>query len=878
MGLPAGTRLGPYEVLAPLGAGGMGEVFRARDTRLGRQVAVKILPEAVSQDPRRVARFEKEARALAALSHPNILDIHDFGQSDGRFYVVTELLEGETLRDRMAGEPLGWRKTAEIAASIADGLASAHAAGIVHRDLKPENVFVTADGRVKVLDFGLAKSTEPVLRDAVTVTARPGGALSMEGEVVGTLAYMAPEQLRGLKVDGRTDIFALGCVLFEMLSGRRPFTGATPADTISAILSGEPDSLDTVRIPVPPSLSRITSRCLEKRPEDRFHAAHDLALALRSISSDEQPAVRSGERPGPVGRRPLVVGASVVAALLCAVVAAVVFVKPHLGAKGAATDVVWGPPRQLTSAPGWEAEPALSPDGTLVAYSSNASGNPEIWVVDADGGEPLRLTNGPGLNRRPVWLPNGREIAFTSEREGVSSVWKISRLGGSPTPILEDGDSPAISPDGTRLAFVRRAPGGLPRIWVAPLGDPSKAERVTGDTDGELEHRDPSWSPDGRQLCYADFHNLWLIPAGGGRARKLTHDGKWDREPAFSPDGAFVFFSSYRVQPQSIWRVALDGSPPERILAGAGVSNHPSFSPDGTQLLFSSVAPDRDVLVVDRKTGGVCRIASSRDDRSPTIALDGRAVAYTSTRLGTDDLWLEVLDGGCTGKEAPRRLTRIDPGPATPSFSPDGHWIAFFRKRESHREIWAAPLSGGAPVPIVEGPGNNLHPAYSPDGTRLAFVSDRAGHLNIWILPLRTGLPSGPAWSLTGSDSIDLFPVWSPDARRISFVRDEDAWIVEALPGASPRRVTRSAGARHLAWEPDGSALLVSGLFGTALLHARRVEIESGNMALLNPRLVLGDRSGLGNLSLSRDGRFLATDVTELKGNIWITTASRRGR
>jgi eukaryotic-like serine/threonine-protein kinase len=878
MGLPAGTRLGPYEVLAPLGAGGMGEVFRARDTRLGRQVAVKILPEAVSQDPRRVARFEKEARALAALSHPNILDIHDFGQSDGRFYVVTELLEGETLRDRITGEPLGWRKAAELAAAIADGLSSAHAAGIVHRDLKPENVFVTADGRVKILDFGLAKSTGPVSRHAVTLTLPPGGALSADGEVVGTLSYMAPEQLRGLKVDGRTDIFALGCVLFEMLSGKRPFTGATPADTISAILSGEPESLDAAHVLVPPALARITSRCLEKRPEDRFHTAHDLALALRSISADEQPAVRPGERPRPAGRRRLVVGASVVAALLCAVAAVVVFVKPRLGAKGAPGDVVWGPPRQLTSARGWEGEPTLSPDGTLVAYSSNASGKAEIWVVDPEGGEPLRLTDSPAENRTPAWFPDGRSIAFASDREGGSSVWKISRLGGSPVLVLEDADHPAISPDGSLLAFTRHIPGGPHRVWVAPLADPSRARRLTGDEEDGWEHRDPAWTPDGTRLCYATFHDLWLVPVAGGRAKRLTRDGKVDREPVFSSDGASVYFSSYRGGAQSIWKVALDGRAPVRVLSGTGTANHPSLSRDGRRIVFSTLAPDRDVIVVDRKTGAASRIASSVDDDTPALSPDGGAVAYVSNRLGTFDLWLDVLEAGRIGKKPARRLTSLEGGIATPVYSADGRWIAFFRPMKQHREIWALPTGGTAPIPLVKSAADNLQPAYAPDSTKLAFVSDRAGHPHLWIVPLRDGQPAGEPWPLTNGDVTDRFPAWSPDGERVAFLRGQDLWVVEARQAATPRSVLVGGKLDHFAFEPGGATVVASGLFGSAQLHLRRIALATGISEKLKPPLVLGDRDASGYLSLSRDGRFLATETTELKGNLWITTASRDGR
>jgi len=378
MGLSAGMRLGPYEIVGPLGAGGMGEVYRARDTRLGRQVAVKILPDAVSQDPRRVARFETEARALAALSHPNILAIHDFGQSDGRLYAVTELLEGETLRDRMTGEPPGWRRTAELAAAIADGLASAHAAGIVHRDLKPENVFLTSDGRVKILDFGLAKSTEPVSEDAVTLASPSGGALSSGSEVVGTLSYMAPEQLRGQKVDGRTDIFALGCVLFEMLSGKRPFTGISPADTVSAILHGEPGPVESVAPATPPVLAGIVSRCLEKRPEDRFDTAHDVAIALRSISGEQFPVSRSGGRRRPARRRRIVAAAAVVGAI--AVVTIFLAVTRRTGAPPLMPDrkqLVLLPPENLSGSAEWQ----RVCDGFAATVSARLHGIPELGVV-----------------------------------------------------------------------------------------------------------------------------------------------------------------------------------------------------------------------------------------------------------------------------------------------------------------------------------------------------------------------------------------------------------------------------------------------------------------------------------------------------------------
>jgi Tol biopolymer transport system component len=387
------------------------------------------------------------------------------------------------------------------------------------------------------------------------------------------------------------------------------------------------------------------------------------------------------------------------------------------------------------------------------------------------------------------------------------------------------------------------------------------------------------WSPDSTLLCYTAFRDLWLVPAGGGKARRLTHDSKLDREPVFAPDGASVFFSSLRISPQSIWRVSLDGGAPEQVLHGTGTVNHPSLSRDGRRLVFSTSAADHDIVVTDRKAGTVCRIASSRDDEMPAIAPDGSAVAYVSNRLGTYDLWLESLQAGRTGKKPARRLTSFNPGAATPAFSPDGQWIAFFRPFKGHRDIWAVPLSGGAAMALIEGPWDHVHPAYSPDGTQLAFVSNRAGHEHLWILPIRAARPAGEPWRLTEGDVTDWFPAWSPDGGRIAFVRnEEDVWVVEARPGAASRRLLAGKGAHHLAWEPGGRSLVVSGLFGTQDLHLRLVDASSGATEILKPHLVLGDRDAPGYISLSRDGRFLTTDVTELKGNLWITAASRDGR
>jgi len=873
MGLSAGTQLGPYEVLGPLGSGGMGEVYRARDTRLGRQVAVKILPDAVSQDPRRVALFETETRSLAALSHPNVLAIHDVGRVDGRLYAVTELLDGETLRSRMADETVSWRKAAEVAAAIADGLASAHAAGIVHRDLKPENVFLTTDGRLKILDFGLATYAEPALDDAVTLTSPSGGTLS--GDVVGTLSYMAPEQLRGRRVDGRTDIFALGCVLYEMLAERRPFTGATPADTLAAILHHDPEPFAPGAPGIPPGLQTIVFRCLEKRPEDRYDTAHDLAIALRGISA-EQAAVRSGESPRPArprrGTRLVALGIGSVAALASLLL---VVKLPRTSGAGPAEVLRPNPPRQITSTPGWDADPALSPDGTLIAYGSNAAGTIDIWLVDVQGGEPLRLTSGLGEVSKPAWFPDGRSVAFVRNVGGRKSVWKVPRLGGSPIPVVEDADMPAISPDGKSIAFVRVGTLG-PRIWTASLDRPVDAKQLTADADGLWDHIDPAWSPDGATICYSDFRHLWLIDVASGKARQLTLGDVTDREPVWSASGDFIYSSSHRDNADVVHRVSVPAGTVTRYSTGPGPERHPAVSRDGRLLVYSAASSNRNILVLDRRAGSTFRFGSARRDEMPAMAPDGSAVAFVSDRMGKFDLWYQPMAGGKPSPEPPRRLTDFASGLATPAFSPDGRWVACFRVVKGERDIWLIPVSGGPAVRLTEHTGRNVHPVFSPDGSRLAFVSSRAGPEHVWIMPMDGVTPSGEPWQLTEGEAEDQTPTFSPSGEAVAFIRGDDIWLSEARPGAKSRRVTTRAEIHYAVWDVDGRRLLATGTWGGPDLELRTVHPESGAIEPLKPRLVLGGRDALGILGLSRDGRYLAVDFEEMKGNLWTVESPGR--
>ena len=848
----------------------MGEVYRARDSRLGREVAVKILPEALARDPDRISRFEREARALAALSHPNVLAIHDFGREGEIAYAVTELLEGETLRERLLRDRPSWRRAAEITAGMADALAAAHAHHIVHRDLKPENVFLTSDGRVKVLDFGLAKVIEPILPEASTLTSPTSTA---EGRLVGTVSYMSPEQARGLAVDSKSDIFSLGCVLYEMLAGRRPFDRPTIADTISAILHEEPAPVgESSTVHPPPALVAIVSRCLEKSPEERFHSAHDLALALRSLSGGSGEAARPPAKSR-ARRRPARTAVIAIAAGLGAIAL--------LGVAWRAFRASDAPPDtwtsyQLTSSPGLETEPAVSPDGRYVAFTSDAAGTEDIWVADARGGEPLQLTDRPGRgetptsDRSPAWDPDGRSLLFSSSsRSGVRSVWRIPALGGSPSPVVEAADEPAVSRDGALLAFTREGPSGHRRIWVAPTGSPAAARPLTTEVDGLWDHSGPAFSPDGKTICYSDFRDLWSVDLAGGRSRRLTDDGAFDSEPVFSPEGLAIYFASRRERVGAIWRLAVAGGTPRRVTSGTGPECSPSFSADGETIAYSTYRRNSDVLVVDRLRGAVHRIGGELHEETPAMAPDGSAVVFTSDRHGASDLWLQPLHDG-RPEGALRRLTDLaDGGPATPDYSPDGRFIAFFRAVRGERDIWLLPSAGGAPQPVVAGPGPDLHPSFSPDGTRLAFVSGRSGSQNVWIVELKDGARAGEPWRLTEGPAAETFPAWSPQGTRIAFLRGDELWTVDARAGAAPARTPIRNLLSNAVWEPDGASVVAAGAWdGRA--SVRRLSLARGTQEELHPPVSLNADTRSAYISASRDRLLLAVHVSEVRGDVWV--------
>jgi len=444
-----GKMLGHYTIFEKLGAGGMGEVYKARDLNLGRDVAVKVLPPDFAQDSERLARFEREAKALAKLAHPNILTIFEFGRDAEVTYAVTELLEGETLRDRLAEGALPWRKAAEMAAAIADGLASAHSQGIVHRDLKPGNVFLTRDGRIKILDFGLARSAVAPLKEAETRTSLETD--TTPGTVLGTVGYMSPEQVQGKAADHRSDIFSLGCTLYEMLAGKRAFDRDSAVETLHAILKAEPAEIVVGGAPISPVLERLVRRCLEKEPAARFQSSSDLAFALKNLLDTSGSGLHKVVNESPVKPRRL---RFVLLALTIGVI---------VGLAAGAGLVIWLGPKPASSPPlirpltfsGKDSSPSVSPDGRTIAFVSQRDGRRRIWVKQLATGSEIPLTEGP--DSFPRISPDGNWILFTrAEKDGGSSLFKVALVGGEPQPMVRNAREGDWSPDGRKIAYTRR--------------------------------------------------------------------------------------------------------------------------------------------------------------------------------------------------------------------------------------------------------------------------------------------------------------------------------------------------------------------------------------------------------------------------------------
>jgi eukaryotic-like serine/threonine-protein kinase len=735
-----GRVLNHYRVIEKLGSGGMGEVYLAEDTRLNRRVALKILPSEMSQDAERRGRFEREAQAVAALNHPNIVTIHSVEEAEGLHYITMELIQGRTLTERIPAKGLPLAKFFDLAIPIADAVSAAHKHGITHRDLKPDNIMLSDDGRIKILDFGLVKLKEETAGDALATNLPTAAGLTSEGKIMGTVAYMSPEQAEGKPVDHRSDIFSLGVVFYQMATGKQPFQGSTRMSVLSSILRDAPASVTDLNPALPRHLGRIIKRCLAKDPDERYQTAQDLKNELVELRKEEQsgssePAVAAAAAPAarPVSKQNLVVG------LVAAVVATATVIgyglwRPPGPARGSPPPALRATFTQLTDQAGEEIFPSISPDGRMVVYAARPSGNWDVFVQSVSGRNAINLTkDSTADDTQPAFSPDGQRIAFRSNREG-GGIFVMGVLGDSIVRLCDEGYRPAWSPDGAEIAYETElwefADGRstISPLWVVNLETRQKRKIFDGDA------VQPAWSPHGSRIAYwavvgaSGQRDLYTIPAAGGPPVRVTEDKALDWDPVWSPDGRFLYFISDRDGNMNVWRVPIDESTGK--VRGA-------FQP-----------------VTQGATGGA---------RDLSVSADGNRLVYGSavTRQNIQKYSLDPSGEKAVGE--PVWITRGSEVVVYPEPSPDGQWLAY-QLTGRQEDIVVARADGSARRQLTHDAARDRMPRWSPDGKKIAFYSDRSGSYEIWTInPDGSGLKQ-----ITDAKTRSLlFPIWSPDGAKM---------------------------------------------------------------------------------------------------------------
>jgi serine/threonine protein kinase/Tol biopolymer transport system component len=796
-----GARLGAYEILAPLGAGGMGEVYRARDPRLNREVAIKVLPADRLADSNRRARFVQEAQAASALNHPHIVTIHEIESADGAEFIVMEYVRGKSLDALIPRHGMRLGEALRIAIPVADALAAAHARGIVHRDLKPANVMVGEEGAVKVLDFGLAKliDSESIPEDEI-LTAAVAGDLTAPGNITGTAAYMSPEQATGGKVDGRSDIFSFGALLYEMVTGVRAFVGKSPADTVLQVIRTQPKPPGEIVVSLPRELERLIMRCLRKEPERRYQTLSDVSLELQDIK-EESDSIRVQTGLSPVSRNRSRVTWVAVAVLLLVGAATAVWLRrspaaPRMQQPALVT---------LTSMRGVESSPTFSPDGEQVAFAWNGEGenNWDIYLKLVGSSEVRRLTTDPARDERPIWAPDGREIAFLRRGTGSTTLLTVSPVTGTERKLASVESERLVDvswwADGRWLALAGLVPGQGHGVYLVP-SEGGQLRALIRAAAAEY-YTALATSPDGRRLalgvCSAAVRcHLKLVDIGpdltvSGSPRSVTVRAgpevtaiAWTRE-----ERSVVYASDSR-----LWRVDVDGSGSAERLDVAGIgAQTPAVAPKHDRLAFALGRTTVSIHPLDMTSASAPVLTSSGWDFDVRFSPDGRRLAFTSTRLGEGtQIWTSRVDG--TGARQLVQGTGKVQG--SPAFSPDGRQIAFdYRQDDGSWSIFVVDADGGAPRPVTMEPGDENLPTWSLDGQWLYYTSEQKAGRNVWRVPVGIGHPQ----QITTGGSRYRVAI-SPDGREVLFqprTGGHDSWLTAPAPvlavpaggGGTPRQV-----------------------------------------------------------------------------------------
>jgi Tol biopolymer transport system component len=797
--LKPGTRVGDYEVHKLIGSGGMGEVYQARDLRLARNVAIKVLPSYLTNDPDRLRRFEQEARAAAALNHPNILAVHQMGFYEGAPYVVSELLEGHTLRDLIKGGPLPWRSTIEYGVQIARGLAAAHGKGITHRDLKPENLFCTKDGHVKILDFGLAKLSDPL-------SFGHSGPATEAGLVMGTVGYMSPEQARGQEADHRADFFAFGAILYEMLCGQRAFKKPTAVETLSAILSEDPPSISQLLPATPPGLQRVVHRCLEKNREQRFQSASDLAFALESLSDSAIPAPAFWKEQARF-RNPALLG-PIIGIAACLVLVLAYRFRPAMPLPQVGRIV------QLTKNGGARPGEPLYTDGPRVYYQWNGplAADWQLRQVLLNGNQDTLVGISAGQFRVRGLSPDDTEFVAISFIAGQPTVWTIPVAGGSPRRVGDLlADDIAWSHDGSSFAFVRgnqlflaKSDGTSSRLLATAPEVSTQADRVRWPTTApqvstQMDHI--RWSPDDRRLrftllstgsggslVFQTKQSLWEVGVDGRDLHELRFHWPPDATACcgdWTPDGRYFVFESDRDGVSNLWALEEKSDwwrrayrEPVQLTFGPVNYDQPVPSRNGKSIFAIGVQP----------AGELVRYDANRKDFVPFLG--GRSISHLA-------------------------------------FSRDRRWLAYVAYPEG--TLWRARSDGSEPVQLTFAPLRVGTPRWSPDGGRIAFHATQPGQLfKNFVISAEGGNPEPfPSESLPQSS-----PDWIPDRNALLYSRayggEEPALFLFDRSLGRSEKIPGTDGLYGAAWSPDGRHLLAADASTDRL---SLVDLKSGKRA-----------------------------------------------
>lgn len=776
--LTAGTRLGPYEIQSALGSGGMGEVYRAHDTRLGRDVAIKILPRHLAADPTAEARFERESRAVAALSHPNILAIHDVGTDSGMAYVVTELLAGASLRQRLTGA-LTPRKAVEYALQIAQGLAASHGKGIVHRDIKPENLFITDDGHVKILDFGLAKVDAGLgqARHASVTVARE--VATERGTILGTVGYLSPEQAQGEAADYRSDIFSLGAVLYEMVSGSRAFKGASAVDILHQIVHDDLPPLGATTPHVPLELQWIVGKCLAKEPDDRYQSTRDLIVDLKNVGRllDSSPSLSAVEPPAAarrarIAKRRWILAAS--ALVVVSIAAAAIVIRNRL----ASEETQSGPANisiERITGSGNVTDAEISPDGKFVAYVVSQGGQQSLWMRQLAAASTLQLMPPAAVSFWGISFARDGSAVYYGQKstaEPSGSFYRIPTLGGTPRKLLTGTDSqPALSPDGLKIAYLRTAfpEQGFSALMVANADGSNAralATRHAPEVFSPIYFAAPTWSPDGTMIVSSletrgDHPNATLVAvrsADGVEQPFPRYQWASGGHVAWMPDGSgLIAVASDRPGgTHQLWWLGRQGRARRPLTNDLFDYRKVSVTADSQAIV--AVASDNTASVWTVPLDGSVapkKISTGRyDGLSGVAGVSGGKILYRSLEGGRPEIWIMDEDGGNR-----RQLTTS--GGSWPCASADGQWMAFVSTRGERNTVWRMRLDG-EDARQLENTGSAIYPRTSPDGTWVAFVSTIDGIDTLWKVSASGGTPQ----RLTSTSATR--PAISPDGRQIA--------------------------------------------------------------------------------------------------------------